>query len=165
MFLPPFFSYATVQSKAPARGDGSYFRLRAPWPFFETGRTRDSEYISLWPFYSRRESFDYSTGRLRSAVTRYGWKLVENYEGEELRVFPFYVNRRDGSYFRFWPFYESKKRRGAVCSRFLSLIPIRHVPQIDRSWADFWTFYESEESPVYTDHRFFWGLISWRAYK
>ena len=96
-------------------------------------------------------------------MTRFGWKLVELYD-DETRVFPFWTSRKDGSYFRLWPFWESVRGSdGVTRSRFLSLFPIRWVPAVDRNWAKFWTFYERAEGRNGIDHSLFWGIIRWRT--
>ena len=118
----------------------------------------------MWPFYERVVDLDYSNGGASSSVMRFGWKLVELYD-DETRVFPFWASRRDGSYFRLWPFWESETKDEVSRGRFLALFPIRWVPAVDRNLAKFWTFYENESSPVYTDHSLLWGIIRWRTWK
>jgi len=168
LLLPPFFSYAATTGGTNVSGrSGPHFRVRSPWPLFEMEHTPSTKHFSFWPFYSRRVNFDYAGRGKETFVTRLGWKLYENYNGEEVRIFPFLVKRKDGAYFRFWPFYESEKDggEGVARSRFLSLFPIRHVPAIDRNLSKFWTLYESEEDPVCIYRSMFWGLVRWRSVK
>ena len=171
LVLPPLFSYAETYDarKSP---DGALvescpnFRLRCPWPLFELEHSSDRDRISVFPFYERETIKRYVDGSVSSKTVRYGWKLVELYP-DETRVFPFWVSRDDGSYFRLWPFYEQMNldRDGEVkWSGALALFPIRWVDSVDRNWASFWTLYESVETPVYTDHSLFWGLITWRTW-
>ena len=156
LVLPPLFSYAETRQGA--------VRLRCPWPFFERERSPTRDRLSVWPLYERSVDREYADGRPSASVTRFGWKLVELYD-DETRVFPFWVSRRDGSYFRLWPLWESETRDGATRSRALSLVPIRWIPAVDRNWAKFWTFYERTSNPVCTDHSLLWGLIRWRTVK
>lgn len=169
LILPPFFSFAkiTPSVRSSCREKKSYYRIRSPWPFFEMENTPSTKNISFWPIYSKRENYDYSTWNLKSFVTRIGWKLYENYNDEEMRIFPFLVTRKDKSYFRFWPFYESQRvgYGEVVKSRVMSIFPIRHAPAIDRNFSKFWTLYESEEDPVCKYHSILWGLIRWRSVK
>lgn len=169
LFLPPFFSLANVWSAS--RSESAMepeMRLRCPWPFIEFEATARRERLSIWPIYERVElkSYGAEDGGLRaqdSRVMRIGWKLVELYD-DETRVFPFWVSRKDDSYFRLWPFWESAEGRDGVRrGRFLSLFPIRHVPAVDRNWAKFWTFYENARAADHTDHSLFWGIIRWRT--
>ena len=165
--LPPLFSVATATSKKPDPKNSfpTSLRVRCPWPIFEYENVRGaSERLSVWPLYERTINYEYSTGRESSHVTRFGWKLVELYD-DEARVFPFWTSRRDGSFFRLWPFWESETRGGVTASRLLALFPIRWVESVDRNWAKFWTFYESVEDPIATDHSLLWGLIRWRTMK
>lgn len=154
MIVPPFFGYAeTPQAR----------RLRTPWPLVEWERGRSRDRTSVFPFWERVEDKDYFDGSVESRVTRYGWKFIEIYD-DETRVFPFWVS--SDRYFRLWPLYESEAaaldtRRG----NFLSLVPIRWIPQIDRNWAKFWTLYENFDCPLYTDHSLLWGIIRWRTHK
>ncbi|MBR6588355.1 MAG: hypothetical protein IKK82_13165, partial [Kiritimatiellae bacterium] len=115
---------------------------------------------SIWPLYERVDWRSYSEGDDSGSVTRFGWKLVELYE-DETRVFPFWTSRRDDTYFRLWPFWESDTKDGVKTSRLLALFPIRWVPAIDRSWSKFWTFYEREERATCTHHSLLWGIIRW----
>lgn len=155
LFLPPFFSYARLKH-------GS--QLRAPWPIVDYESTARRERLSIWPFYERSHLKGYGSSS-GSSVTRFGWKLVELYD-DETRVFPFWVSRKDDSYFRLWPFWESTRDPGGVTyGRFLSLFPIRHVPAVDRNWSKFWTFYENARSADHTDHSLLWGIIRWRTEK
>ena len=161
MFVPPFFGYA----KTPF---GS--RIRAPWPFFEFERTTAKRRISVFPLFEDVRLNRYSNGSSERGATRFGWKLVELYRGEdgrieETRVFPFWTS--GGSIFRVWPFWSSEKEDAAgevVHTRVLELFPIRWVDAIDRNWAPYWTFYESRSNPICTDHSLFWGIIKWRTY-
>ena len=161
MFVPPFFGYA----KTPF---GS--RIRAPWPFFELERTTAKRRISVFPLFEDVRLNRYSNGSSERGATRFGWKLVELYRGEdgkieETRVFPFWTS--GGSIFRVWPFWSSEKVDAAgevVHTRVLELFPIRWVDAIDRNWAPYWTFYESRSNPICTDHSLFWGIIKWRTY-
>ncbi len=153
-FLPPFFSYASTTQGA--------WRLRCPWPFVDIERTRTRSRTSIWPFYERVVDLDYVRGDETAHVTRFGWKLVEIYD-DETRVFPFWASGRD--HFRIWPFWESETEDDVTYGRFLSLIPVRWIPSVDRNWSKFWTLYESESTPVYTDHSLFWGIIRWRTLK
>ena len=161
MFVPPFFGYA----KTPF---GS--RIRAPWPFFELERTTAKRRISVFPLFEDVRLNRYSDGSSERGATRFGWKLVELYRGEdgrieETRVFPFWTS--GGSIFRVWPFWSSEKEDAAgevVHTRVLELFPIRWVDAIDRNWAPYWTFYESRSNPICTDHSLFWGIIKWRTY-
>lgn len=163
LFLPPLFSYAETRSKLKGMDESaSEFKLRAPWPIFEYESTLRRDRISVWPIYENVTLKTYS-GDISSSVTRFGWKLVELYD-DETRVFPFWVSRKDDTYFRLWPFWESEVgpdgvRRG----RFLTLFPIRNVPSVDRNWSKFWTLYESAEAENHTDHSLFWGIIRWRT--
>ena len=94
-------------------------------------------------------------------MTRFGWKFIELYD-DETRVFPFWVSRKDDSYFRLWPFWESEVGKDKVeRSRFLSIFPIRWVPAVDRNWSKFWTFYECERTEDKTHHSLLWGIIQW----
>lgn len=156
LVLPPFFS------SARAGGNASETSLRCPWPFFGLESGVRCERISLWPLYEHVHWRSYSKGESSGDVTRFGWKLVELYD-DETRVFPFFVSGR--GYFRLWPFWESEEEGGVSRGRFLSLVPIRNIPQIDRNWAKFWTFYEREETPVAIRHSLFWGIIRWGGVK
>ena len=161
MFIPPFFGYA----KTPF---GS--RIRAPWPIFELERTKIKRRISVFPLFEDVRLYGYGGGSTESGATRFGWKLVELYRGqngriEETRVFPFWTS--GGSIFRVWPFWssETEDAKGEVVhTRVLELFPIRWVDAIDRNWAPYWTFYESRSNPICTDHSLFWGIIKWRTY-
>ena len=165
-FLPPFFSFAYAFNKRRPGSDGEphsgpdSVRIRCPWPFFAYEKTPSHEHLGVWPFYERDRQLAYADGSVTASVTRFGWKLVEIYD-DEVRVFPFYASGRD--HFRLWPFWETETVNGWERSRFLALVPIRWVPQIDRNWAKFWTFYESSSCPLYTDHSLFWGIIRWRT--
>lgn len=152
MVLPPFVSVAeTPYSK----------RVRCPWPFIDYEKTPARRRLSVWPFYERDEQLAYKDQRVTSSVTRFGWKLVELY-GDETRVFPFLASRRDGSFFRLWPFYESDTGAdGIKRTRVLALDPIRHTPQVDRSFAKFWSFYECQRCDHAVRHSLFWNLIHW----
>ena len=160
LYLPPFFSF--VETRSP-RAEKTR-RIRCPWPFVDLETTPSRRRISIWPFYERTIDIEYRTGLSEAAVTRFGWKFIELYD-DETRVFPLWASGR--SHFRLWPFYESETDRKTqiTTGRFLSLMPIRWVPQIDRNWAKFWTFYENEETPLYTDHSVLWGIIKWRTHK
>ena len=135
-------------------------RLRCPWPIFEWESNARRSRFSIWPLYERVDWRTYSEGEDAGSVTRFGWKLVELYE-DETRVFPFWTSRKDDTYFRLWPFWESDTKDGVKTSRLLALFPIRWVPAIDRSWSKFWTFYEREERPTCVHHSLFWGIIRW----
>ncbi len=163
MYLPPFFSYAKTYAKGEDRRLIST-RLRCPWPFFEYESTPSRHRVSVWPFYERSVNLDYIKGKESSRVTRFGWKLVELYD-DETRVFPFWTSRKDDTYFRLWPFWESDTKGGVKRSRFLALFPIRWVPSVERSWSKFWTFYESETDSSETRHSLLWGIIRWRTEK
>ena len=170
LFLPPFFSVASVWSRRkhapgePASSGPDSLRIRAPWPFFEYERTPSRRRVSLWPLYERVVNLDYSGGGESGSVTRFGWKLVELYD-DETRVFPFWTSRKDDTYFRLWPLWESEIRGDVTEGRFLALFPIRWVPAVDRNWSKFWTLYENRSCPLYTDHSLFWGLVRWRTNK
>ena len=153
LFLPPLFSYAETK-------DG--WRLRCPLPFVEVERLATRARTSVFPFYEHIENLRYVDRRPDDELTRFGWRLVELLP-DETRVFPFWVSRKDGSYFRLWPFWESSVAAdGTRRGRFLSLFPIRWVPAVDRNWAKFWTLYEREEGPgATTRHSLLWGLIRW----
>ena len=154
LVVPPFFGYAeTPQTR----------RWRTPWPLVEWERGRVRDRTSVFPIWEHSESKRFYDGAVESSVTRFGWKFIEIYD-DETRVFPFWVSSDD--YFRLWPFYESEAtgcdtRRG----NFLSLVPIRWIPQIDRNWAKFWTLYENFDCPLYTDHSLLWGIVRWRTRK
>ena len=162
LFLPPFFSWVETYSKSwAARGNSApETRLRCPWPIFEWESNARRSRLSIWPLYERVDWRSYSEGDDSGSVTRFGWKLVELYE-DETRVFPFWTSRKDDSYFRLWPFWESDTKAGVKTSRLLALFPIRWVPAIDRSWSKFWTFYEREERPTCVHHSLLWGIIRW----
>lgn len=170
LVLPPFFSYARVESRtwADAGNSAPEIRLRAPWPFFEYENSFSRTRISLWPFYEKVDNYEYGRtrgSRVKSAsVTRFGWKLVEIYD-DEVRVFPFWASGRGHT--RLWPFWEEEESQGGDVShgRFLSLMPIRWVPAVDRNWSKFWTLYENVSTPLYTDHSLLWGIIRWRTDK
>ena len=158
MFLPPLFSYAETPHG---------YRWRMPWPLVEIEHNTDRDRITIFPFYEKNTIKGYADGEIRGSVTRFGYKLVELYP-DETRVFPFWVSREDDSYFRLWPFYERMNldREGVVkWSGSLALFPIRWVDSVDRNWAGFWTLYESVDTPCYTDHSLFWGIIRWRTVK
>lgn len=170
MLLPPFFSVASAWSRrrrgeAAADAPPDSLRVRCPWPFFEYERTPSRRRVSVWPLYERVRwlSFDREKDE-EGNVTRFGWKLVEIYD-DEVRVFPFWTSRGDGSFFRVWPFWESGRAGDVTEGRFLALFPVRWVPAIDRNWSKFWTFYENRSCPLYTDHSLFWGIIRWRTRK
>ena len=144
-------------------------RLRCPWPFIEYETTARRDRLSVWPIYERVALKSYGRAKASgssseaSVVHRIGWKLIELYD-DETRVFPLWVSRKDDSYFRLWPFWESATGRDGIRrGRFLSLFPIRNVPAVDRNWAKFWTFYENARSADHTDHSLFWGIIRWRT--
>ena len=166
MALPPFFSLAVVRypefstPEEEIRG----MLLRCPWPIIEWENSANRERIAVLPLYERVRWRSMKDGEFDGSVTRFGWKLVELYD-DETRVFPIWTSRRDGSYFRLWPFWESSVRDGVEYGRFLSLFPIRHVPAVDRNWSKFWTFYEREENPVEVKHSLFWGIIRWHTVK
>ena len=165
MFLPPLFSWVETYSKSWDAGGNSApeMRLRCPWPIFEWESNARRSRLSIWPLYERVDWRSYSDGESSGSVTRFGWKLVELYD-DETRVFPFWTSRRDGSFFRLWPFYESERGEdGVTRGRFLSLFPIRWVPAVDRNWAKFWTFYEREESKSEVVHSLLWGIIWWKT--
>lgn len=159
LYLPPFFSFAETRS---VRAQTTR-RIRCPWPLVDLETTPSRRRISVWPFYERTIDIEYRTGEIEATVTRFGWKLVELYD-DETRVFPLWASGRN--HFRLWPFYESDTDADTdvTSGRFLALMPIRWVPQIDRNWAKFWTFYEREETPLYTDHTVLWGIIRWRTH-
>ena len=150
-FLPPFFSY----TKTP---QGSCTRLL--WPIVDVDRFEQRKRMSVFPLIEREENFRYYDHASEGVSWRFGWRLVEVLP-EETRVFPFWVSRKDDSYFRFWPFYE----RSGSQARVLSLFPIRWVDAVDRNWAKFWTFYEREESETETQHSLFWGIFRWKGEK
>ena len=160
LFLPPFFSVARTHSRTRAAETREEKRIRCPWPVFEWERNTKRERLSIWPLYEHVDWLSYSEGEDEGSVTRFGWKLVELYE-DETRVFPFWTSRKDDTYFRLWPFWESDTKDGMKTSRFLALFPIRWVPAIDRSWSKFWTFYEREERPTCVHHSLLWGIIRW----
>ena len=165
MFLPPLFSYAEVSKKAPGgrRMLSPLTRLRCPWPFVEIEHSDRRDRISIFPIWESVSWKGYSNGERSGSVQRFGWKLVELYD-DETRVFPFWTSRKDGSFFRLWPFYESERGEdGTTHGRFLSLFPIRWVPAVDRNWAKFWTFYERDESQSEVSHSLFWGIIRWKT--
>ncbi|MBO7683784.1 MAG: hypothetical protein J6T51_03560 [Kiritimatiellae bacterium] len=165
LFLPPLFSWAEAHSRsAPARGESAPdMRLRCPWPIFEWESTAARERLSVLPLYERVRWRAYKNGKEAGGVTRFGWRLVELYD-DETRVFPFWTSRKDGSYFRLWPLWESATDRDGVShGRFLSLFPIRWVDAVDRNWSKFWTFYENESNPVCTYHSLLWGIFRWRT--
>ena len=153
LFLPPLFSYAETK-------DG--WRGRFPWPLVEVERFAKRSRTSVFPLYERIENFRYFDGAKEDEIWRFGWRLVELLP-DETRVFPFWVSRKDGSYFRLWPLWESSRAAdGTRRGRFLSLFPIRWVPAVDRNWAKFWTFYEREAAPgAATRHSLLWGLVRW----
>lgn len=159
MFLPPFLSYARTPTGC---------RYRLPWPLVDIELREGRERVSVFPFWERDKIKAYGGEEYKCGViTRFGWKLIELYP-DETRVFPFWVGRDDGSYFRLWPFYESSliHRRDEVrWRRVLAPMPIRWVDSVDRNWASFWTFYENLETPCYTDHSLFWGVVKWRTVK
>ena len=165
MILPPFFSFGETRSPAwIERGNSApEVRVNCPWPLVSFESNARRERFSIFPLYESVVWRGYGEGERRGEVTRFGWKLVELYD-DETRVFPFWVSRPDGRYFRLWPFWESEVgddgvRRG----RLLSLFPIRHVPAVDRNWAKFWTFYERAERYNQVEHSLFWGLIRWQT--
>ncbi len=166
LFLPPFFSWAETYSKSwSCHGNSApETRLRCPWPIFEWESNARRSRLSVWPLYERVDWRTYSGGEDSGSVTRFGWKLVELYE-DETRVFPFWTSRKDGAYFRLWPFWESETKDEVTRSRLLALFPIRWVPAVDRNWSRFWTFYESESNPVCTNHSLLWGIIRWRTFR
>ncbi len=166
LFLPPFFSWIETRSRfsSSARRSTGEKRLRCPWPIVEWESNTKRERLSIWPFYEHVNWRTYREGGDAGAVTRIGWKLVELYD-DETRVFPFWVSRKDDSYFRLWPFWESETREGVKTSRLLALFPVRWVPAIDRSWSKFWTFYEREERSTCTHHSLLWGIIRWSTSK
>ena len=166
LFLPPFFSWTETYSKPWAeRGNSApETRLRCPWPVFEWESTSSRSRISVWPLYERVHWRTYKEGEDAGDVTRIGWKLVELYD-DETRVFPFWTSRKDGSYFRLWPFWEAETKDGVTKSRFLALFPLRWVPAVDRSWSKFWTLYERESDVNETRHSLLWGIVRWRVAK
>ena len=153
LFVPPFFSYAETK-------DG--WRLKCPMPLVEVERFTKRSRTSVFPFYEHIENFRYLDSKKDDEITRFGWRLVELLP-DETRVFPFWVSRKDDSYFRLWPFWESSRGEDGIWrGRFLSLFPIRWVPAIDRNWSKFWTFYEREVTPgVETKHSLLWGIVRW----
>lgn len=154
MVLPPFFSHSSTPSG---------WRGRYPWPLIEIERRDNRDRTSVFPLYERIAWKGYAEGSEQASVTRFLWKLVELYD-DETRVFPFWVSRKDGGFFRFWPFYESEKVSDDVTAgRTLALFPIRWSAAVERNWSKFWTFYEYRENPVYTEHSLFWNIISWRT--
>lgn len=151
-FIPPFFSYVRTDCSS---------RWRMPWPLVEVENGCRRRRISVFPFYESVENFGYGDGKRESGVKRFGWRLVELYDGES-RVFPFWKSSED--HIRLWPFWEKKlSPDGSSESRSLSLFPVKWVPAVDRNWAKFWTFYEKRQNPCYSDHSLFWGLIRWRS--
>ena len=167
LFIPPFFSWAETYSKSWAAHGNSApeMRLRFPWPIFEWESNARRSRLSVWPLYEHVTWRTYAEGEGAGNVTRFGWKLVELYD-DETRVFPFWASRKDGSYFRLWPFWESETKAGVTKSRLLALFPIRWVPAVDRSWSKFWTFYEREtDESDEIRHSLFWGIIRWRTAK
>ena len=167
LVIPPLFSYAKSTSLSRvARGDTEPdVRVTCPWPIIAWESTASRDRIAVLPLYERIRWHSFGDMESESgSVTRFGWRLVEIYD-DETRVFPIWTSRRDGSYFRLWPFWESSVRNGVEYGRFLSLFPIRHVPAVDRNWSKFWTFYEREENPVEVNHSLFWGIIRWRTLK
>ena len=165
MFLPPLFSYAEVSKKAPGgrRMLSPLTRLHCPWPIIEIEHSERCDRISIFPIWESVSWKGYSNGERSGSVQRFGWKLVELYDNET-RVFPFWTSRKDGSFFRLWPFYESERGEdGITHGRFLSLFPIRWVQAVDRNWAKFWTFYECDESQSEVSHSLFWGIIRWKT--
>ena len=166
LFLPPFFSWTETFSR-PWRdmtNSAPEMRLRCPWPIFEWESNARRERLSIWPLYERVDWRTYSKGDGAGSVTRFGWKLIELYD-DETRVFPFWACRKDGSYFRLWPFWESETRHGVRKSRLLALFPVRWAPPVERNWSRFWTFYESEERSTCTHHSLLWGMIRWNTTK
>ena len=152
MFLPPLFSYAETPQG---------WRLRCPWPLFEMEHRTTEERLSIFPFYESSKLLTYKSEEPSSSVTRFGWKFIELYD-DETRVFPFWVSRKDDSYFRLWPFWESERGEDKVeRSRFLSVFPIRWVPAVNRNWSKFWTFYERERQEDKTHNSLLWGIIQW----
>ncbi len=168
LFLPPFFSWAETHSRPWAERTSSApeTRLRCPWPFVEWESNAKRSRLSIWPLYEHVDWHTYDKGDDAGSVTRFGWKLVELYD-DEIRIFPFWTSRKDDSYFRLWPFCETEtSEKGAVRrTEFLSLMPIRNIPQVRRNWSKFWTFYEREENPVCVHHSALWGIIRWRTVK
>ena len=165
MFLPPFFSYAEVSQKVPGGGRtlAPMSRLRCPWPIVEIERSESRDRTSIFPLWESVSWKGYSDGKRNRSVQRFGWKLVEIYD-DETRVFPFWTSRKDGSFFRLWPFYESERGAdGVTRGRFLALFPIRWVPAVNRNWAKFWTFYEREETSSEISHSLLWGIIRWKT--
>ena len=155
MFIPPLFNYTQTREMK---------RYRLPWPIveWELGAKRDR--WSFWPIYEQIHNKRYFDGEIESKEYRLGWKLIEKTD-DEFRVFPFWVSTR-GEYYRAWPFWDAERQwDGSYHNRFLSLIPIRNIPQIDRNWSKFWTFYENDDSPTHTDHSLLWGIIQWRTHK
>jgi len=167
LFIPPFFSWTETYSKSWAAHGNSApeMRLRCPWPIFEWESNARRSRLSIWPLYERVDWRSYDKGDAAGSVTRFGWKLVELYDNET-RVFPFWTSRKDDSYFRLWPFWETEAMKdGSSKSRLLGLFPMRWVPSVDRNWSKFWTFYEKETNPVCTYHSLLWGIIRWRTVK
>ncbi len=164
LFLPPFFSRAeTRPPRRCAANSERGVRLRCPWPLVEFEATARRDRLSLFPFYERTVQRSYASKPSSEVTARFGWKLVELYP-DETRVFPFWVSRADGSYFRLWPFWESKRGEdGVTRARFLSLFPVRNVPAVDRNWAKFWTLYERAEAETLVRHSLFWGLLRWET--
>ena len=158
LFIPPFFSWTETYSKSWAAHGNSApeMRLRCPWPIFEWESNARRSRLSIWPLYERVDWRSYDKGDEAGSVTRF----------DETRVFPFWTSRKDDSYFRLWPFWESETRKdGSSKSRLLALFPMRWVPSVDRNWSKFWTFYEQESNPVCTYHSLLWGIIRWRTVK
>ena len=167
LLIPPFFSWTETYSKSwiAHRNSAPEMRLRCPWPIFEWECNASRNRLSIWPLYERVDWRSYDKGDAAGSVTRFGWKLVELYD-DETRVFPFWTSRKDDSYFRLWPFWESETMKdGSSKSRLLGLFPMRWVPSVDRNWSKFWTFYEKETNPVCTYHSLLWGIIRWRTVK
>lgn len=166
LILPPFFSFTEILPKKNTLNSKPYFRIRCPWPFIEYEEMAKRNRLSIWPIYESIKNYTFGDGELTSSTKRFGWKLIELYD-DETRVFPFLVTRKDKSYFRLWPFCEiqTDNSQQVKYTRFLSLNPIRHSPQINRNWSKFWTFYECIENPVCSHHSLFWGLIRWNNVK
>ncbi len=165
MMFPPFFSFAETSSSLFRGGKPSRhtsIRVRSPWPFFEYEDSLSRKRISIFPFYESVKNYSYKEGATEKSVKRFGWRLVELYD-DETRVFPFWVKSKE--YFRLWPFCEVETSGGVKKSRYLSLIPIRHIPAVDRNLSKFWTIYETRSSSDYVDHSALWGLIRWRTSK
>ena len=154
--LWPIVTWAKYREDRDTAGAGYSWMV---WPLFGmVDREREQQWLALPPLISHAKTpdcertFIFPFYEHHNTTYRFGWKLVELYE-DETRVFPFWVSRKDDSYFRLWPFYEREGNH----TRILSLFPIRHIPAVHRNWSKFWTFYEKQAET----NSLFWGLIKW----